>query len=157
MAKESMLPILRELSRQQMWEIWQNVKMGRPIDDPKSARIGKMMKAHPQYTRFWEKALSYKDKDVVDKKGGNPFAHVTLEAAVEAQLEMDDLPEVKQALCALMERGAKQHEARHAILRILSEEIWLILHEKRAFDKAAYRRKLKALAEQGEDLSSWKD
>lgn len=148
MEDEQLRAIMGQLSHQWIHEVWEQAKDDEPFDDPEKARYARVMKDHPQYYRYWEKALKYRGRDVTDKRGANPFAHITLEAILEAQLEMEDLPEVNEALEFPVENGVEEHEARHSILRILSEEIWLVLHEKRTFDEEGYKRKLKDLMRQ---------
>ena len=48
-------------------------------------------------------------------------------------------------LCFLVARGMDEHEARHAILNVLSEEVWHVLREERPFDVERCKRELKKL------------
>jgi len=145
MENEQILALTRELSRQQIGRIWQRVKEGEALDNADEARLGKAMKDHPEYCGYWEKAAECGNKAVVDEKGTNPFLHLVMEVALENQLESGEIPEVKQALSFLIESGMEKHEARHAILNVMVEETWHVLREKRAFNVASYKRKLKKL------------
>ncbi len=145
MENEQIMALTRELSRRQMGRIWQRVKQGEALDNADEARLGKAMKDHPEYYDYWEKAGECKSKAVVDEKGTNPFLHLVMEVALENQIESGEIPEVKQALSFLIESGMEKHEARHAVLNVMVEEMWHVLREKRVFNVESYRRKLKKL------------
>ncbi len=78
--------------------------------------------------------------------GSNPFLHLQMEVALENQLASGEVPEVQEALDALVARDVDEDEARHMVLDVLAQEVWLVLKKKRKFDMDSYRRKLPELA-----------
>lgn len=139
--------LMRQFSRQRIYDMWQQVKEGETLDDPNEALLGKLMKEHTEYYPYWDKTGKLADKGnlVKDKKGANPFLHLFFEAALENQLQTGEIPEVRQVLWFLVEKGMEKHEARHTILNVFIEEVWYVLREERKFDVEAYRRKLREL------------
>lgn len=139
--------LMRQFSRQRIYDIWQKIKDGETLDDPEEELLGRVMKEHTEYYSYWDKAGKLADKGslVKDRKGANPFLHLVFEAALENQLQSGEIPEVRQALWFLTQKGVEKHEARHTILNVFIEEVWHVLREKRDFDVEAYRRKLEKL------------
>lgn len=121
------------------------MKAGEPLDDPEEANLGRVMKAHPHYYHYWDRAASYGGRLVSDH-GTNPFLHLQMEVALENQLTSGEVPEVREALDALVARGVDEHQARHMVLEAFVQEFWVVLKKKRPFGRESYWRKLRELA-----------
>jgi len=133
----------RPASRAFLREIWQKAQAEVPLGD-EPGRLARVMQEHPEYSAAWESESSASEQDYTIG-GVNPFVHVTMHVAVERQIDGDDPPETVATLARLTAAGLDRHEAVHRIANVLTEQIWLMHREQRAFDRAAYLRALQNL------------
>jgi hypothetical protein len=134
--------LFREISHIEIYRVWKQVKEGGMPEDAEKARLGKVLKEHPQYSRYFELAGKNPAKEILDEQGANPFLHITLEAILENQLSSGEIPEVKLALDSLINNGWEEQEARHVIINAFLEELWHVINEKQPFNQGAYKRDL---------------
>lgn len=71
--------------------------------------------------------------------------HAALHATLERQLADDDPPAVRRTLRRLQDAGLRRHPALHALMDVFLGEMRRALLSGRAFDVAAYERRLDAL------------
>jgi hypothetical protein len=135
---------LRRVTRSRLGLIWELAQAGGELDG-EDARLAAVLKQHPEYTDVWEEAQSM-GKEEVTRDGVNPFVHVAIHQVVENQLAENDPPQTAETLEALLRAGYERHNAIHAIGRVVSDEIFAILKEKRPFDEGAYMSALEDLA-----------
>ena len=98
--------------------------------------IKDMMIEHPEYTDFL-------DEEEIELENGtimNPRLHITIEAALQIQIAKGYPPEVRKAYLTLIDEGLDAHAARHAVGRIFTETIWLVMRNKLSMDPINYYR-----------------
>jgi hypothetical protein len=97
---------------------------------------------HPEL----EEALK-RDEEITTASGDpmNPRLHVTLHAVVANQLMADDPPETWQTVQRLAGLGYDWHNAMHMISRLVSDDVYRTMAEKRPFDRADYVQRLAEL------------
>jgi len=134
---------MREVSREHMHEVWEQVKKGIPLEGEEKS-LGDALVLHREFYPMWDRLLYLGDAEF-SVAGVNPMLHVTLHAVLENQLAEKQPPEVGTTLKRLMSRGLTRHEASHLIIEKLIEEMAPVLIERRPFDVERYRRELLAL------------
>ena len=97
---------------------------------------------HPEYAGFGPgEEIKMKDGTTM-----NPRLHIAIETIVQSQLAKDEPPEARQVYASLLSEGMDPHEARHAIGRIFTGVVWLILENRLTADADTYyRNKLRDL------------
>jgi len=97
---------------------------------------------HPEL----EEALE-RDEEITTADGEpmNPRLHVTLHAVVANQLMADDPAETWQAVQRLAGLGYDWHNVMHMISRLVSDDLYQAMTDKRPFDREDYVRRLAEL------------
>jgi hypothetical protein len=141
---------LRRITRARVGLIWEMVMAGAEMEGDE-AIVAEILKQHPKYFDIWEQASTLSPEEETLPDGANPFAHVAIHQIVENQIADHAPPQTVETLEALMQTGLTRHEAIHAIGRIVSDEIFEIMRDKRPFDEAGYLEALRNLGRgQGE-------
>lgn len=135
--------LVRELTRLQMWEIWQAGKQGLALD-AENARLYEVMEHHMQHAALWDRLDTASDEDVMEN-GVNLVLHVRFHHIVENQMAEEYPPAVRQVMHLLMQKGMKEHDAAHAIASVVAWEVYNILKEQRPYDEKRYVRALRKL------------
>jgi hypothetical protein len=105
-------------------------------------RMVQAMGEHPEFYDLWAR-LGNLSKQEIERDGTNPLMHITLHTIVETQVAEGDPPEVRRAIQTLVRRGVSRHEAIHGVARLFADELYSVLFEQRAFDRAAYVAKVR--------------
>jgi hypothetical protein len=90
----------------------------------------------------YEDALRDGMEMVVDGEAFSPRLHVTLHQIVANQLMADNPPEAWQTVQRLAALGYDWHNIMHMIGRLVSGDIYQIMHEHSAVDPSDYARRL---------------
>jgi hypothetical protein len=134
---------MRQISRAHYADIWRRGNAGQPLMG-EDAAFYETMKQHPEYSEFWEHAVELGDRDI-PAEGENPFLHIAMHTVIERQIADRNPPETDQALFRLTRAGIDRHDALHLIASVFSELLWGRLRDRKPFDTATYRRRLRAL------------
>jgi hypothetical protein len=124
------------LNRAHMGEVWRKVNDNEDLTEEEEL-LAEQMQAHPEYGEMWEKE-SLTDHPFDPSREENPFLHVSLHVMLERQIRSGDPPCVRQTVERLEALGEDPHEIRHAILRVLVQEIWEVMTRQRPFDLQHY-------------------
>lgn len=107
---------------------------------------------HPEYAGFGPG----EEIKVEDGTTMNPRLHIAIETIVQSQLAKDEPPEARQVYASLLSEGTDPHEARHAIGRIFTDVVWLILGNRLTADAGTYyRNKLRDFKRQKLGRQHW--
>jgi hypothetical protein len=136
-------PLLREYTRQRLWEIWQMGKKGEPLSE-EDGRLYEVMEGHMQHARLWDRLDVATDSDTV-QNGVNLELHILFHLTVENQLAADTPPAVRLVMRALLQKGLKEHDAVHAIASVLAWELFDMMQNNRVYDEERYVRELRKL------------
>ncbi len=134
---------MKELSRTQIWSVWQTGKMGAALND-EEARLYNILLEHPENADLWEHLDVASDDDIVINRV-NVVLHVLFHLGVENQLAMNDPPAVRQVLNVLLQKGLGRHEAIHGLANALVAETFQIMHDKRPYNEERYLRELRKI------------
>ena len=101
----------------------------------------------PMALRAWDNDTL--PDEIIGKNGEpmNPRMHLSMHVIVEGQLASDEPQGVVAIARELEQLGFSRHDIRHEIGRVLAEDMWHILKEKRVFDKARYLADLRKAVE----------
>ena len=93
---------------------------------------------HPEY------AAALRDDEEMDADGEpfSPRLHITLHQIVANQLLADNPPETWQTVQRLAALGYDWHNIMHMIARLVSDDIYQVMHSRRAVDPEDYARRL---------------
>jgi hypothetical protein len=136
---------LKKLTRERSHLLWEVAKTGDlGTLSPEDKKMAEIMLEHEEYHNQFEIAdlLSEHEYDVDNEV--NPFLHVTLHAVAGRQLEDRDPIEVYQFYNAMRKKKASHHEAVHLLCAVLIPLMFDTLKEKKVFDLAEYRSRLKS-------------
>ena len=142
---EEIRKILDEENRQHLYTLWGRAKEGNfdgLTDDEE--RFARIMLDHRDefYNQFEYTGLAY-DQENDSEAEFDPFLHVGIHAAVEAQLELRDPVEAFQFYNALRNKKYPHHDAVHFIGQILIYLIFDVIEDEQPFDLETYRKLLK--------------
>ncbi len=142
---EEIQKLLREVSRKDMYDLWEKAKAGDFEDlSDEQERIARIMLEHQDefYNQFEFADLTY-DHEYDPDSEYNPFLHIVIHSTVEAQLEQKDPIEAFQFYNAIRKKKYSHHDAIHFIGQILVCLIFDVMKYKSPFDLETYRKLLK--------------
>ncbi len=131
---------MRELSHERIYSLWQLAKLGGALEGD-DARLVQAMRDHPEYHDVWEHLTEFEQEQVV-VNDVNPLLHVMMHSVVETQAAKNEPPQVRAALKYKTSRGTSRHDAVHEIANVFVQFLWVVLHDRKPFDNAGYRRKV---------------
>ncbi len=132
-----------KLSREIIHSIWEKSESSVPLT-AEEKRIAAVLRQHDRYENAWGEGNSAAN-GYSDVKGSNPFLHIHVHLIIEKQLRDGNLPELITAVEKLTDRGMKRHEIIHSVGRVLLEEMYNMMQERRPFDRSRYVEGLKNL------------
>jgi len=144
-SENPMLAEMRRQSRGHLNWIWIKERLGLPISG-EDALTAHILREHEEWYDVWDSFGEDPDQDI-EIDGVNPVMHVMFHGTAENQLAADNPKDVKLVLEALMRQGLDRHEAIHRIAGVMSEEVYFVMSDKRAFDESAYVQRLWELVE----------
>jgi hypothetical protein len=133
-------------------DIWKRMNQGEELSGVQSL-IGKAMKHHPEFDRFWPQGEIAFHPQEVDGYVVNPLVHTGIHVAVEKQLSSLDPEEATLALQALLKQGLSHHEAVHRIGGLWGNLYFKSVREGNSQDEWTYVKELKAMIVQAEQTS----
>ena len=114
------------IAHDEYYRVWQVVKSGGLEDLEGWDRVtGDLMLQHPEYQDFWDVPHAFamdNVREAFEQRRANPDLHLWLETLIIAQIE--ESPEVAEALDAILRIGKDEHEARHIIGRVFTKTLW---------------------------------
>ncbi len=136
---------LREQNQERFYEIWTRLNCGYPLEG-EDKMIGELMKAHPEYYNFWNEPKRYIHRkfDPAEDKV-DPFLHIMMDLTVRRQIMLNDPPETKRTIEALIKKGRSELEAIHEVSRIVVEFMYDMLKTRTSFDLQKYVKRLNQL------------
>jgi len=142
---EEIRKYLRQVSREEMYELWGRAKERdyEGLDDEKQ-RIAKIMVEHENefHNQFEFADLTY-DHEYDSDTEYNPFLHITIHSIAETQLAQKDPIETLQFYNAMRKKKYSHHDTIHFIGQFISCMIYDILKHNRPFNLDVYRKLLK--------------
>ena len=90
-------------------------------------------------------ALDSDEEMTIDGEPFNPRLHLAMHQIVANQLLADDPPTTWQTVQRLAGMGYDWHNIMHMIARLISEDVYRALNERKQLDKADYVRRLDQL------------
>lgn len=102
---------------------------------------------HPEWRRAWENDTLPEEIASEDGSPMNPRLHLAMHAVVERQLAADNPPGVVAIAQELEKLNVPRHEIRHAIARVVSDEMFAMTKQGRVFDQKRYLRELKKVVQ----------
>jgi hypothetical protein len=136
-------PLMKELTREQIWDIWQAGKRGEALS-AEDARLFEIMEGHLQHGALWDR-LNVATDDEVIQNGVNLVLHILFHQAIENQIATSNPAATAQVMKVLKQKGMKEHDAAHALASVLAWEMYDMLKRGRAYDEARYVRELRKL------------
>jgi len=145
MMDEEIRKYLRQVSREEMYELWGRAKERdyEGLDDEKRL-IAKIMVQHEDefHNHFEFADLTY-DHEYDPDTEYNPFLHVTIHSIAETQLAQKEPIETLQFYNAIRKKKYSHHDTIHFIGQFISCMIFDVLKYKRPFNLDVYRKLLK--------------
>lgn len=97
---------------------------------------------HPEF----EEALREGRREIEGVGGPmNPRLHLAMHEIVATQLWDDSPPEVWNTAVRLLDEGYERHEILHMLGRLVSDQVWAALHDRRPYDRDRHVAALRAL------------
>ncbi len=142
---EKLLKLMRQKSRQEMYQLWQRAKEknfeGLGDEQHRIARI--MVEHEDEFHNQFEFADLTHNREYDPETESNPFLHITIHSVIEAQLEQKEPIEALQFYNALRKKKYSRHDAIHMVGQILSYLIFDVMKHKRPFNSELYRKLVK--------------
>jgi len=142
--EEGIHRLMNDLTRTRMTEIWEKARERNYDDlDDEAQRIAKIMLEHEEelYNQFEHPEFTY-DPESDEAADYDPFLHITIHTAVEAQLEQNDPLEVVGFYNAMRQKRYSHHDCIHLIGQILTCLIYDMTENRKPFDLSTYRKLL---------------
>jgi hypothetical protein len=106
--------------------------------------------AHPDFADAIERGAEHV---LVGEEPVNPRLHLAIHEVVANQIIEGDPPEVFETAQRLLGLGRDHHEVLHMLGSTVTDLIWAMTHESRAYDRAAHVAALRALPESWDALA----
>ena len=134
----------RDQVRQVYLDVWQKLQQQRVLE-PMEALVAEVIEIHPEYHELLAGDADVKQREFTPDDGQtNPFLHMGMHIALREQAGADRPAGIKPVYEKLVrERG--RHEAEHAMMACLGEELWRAQRDQREPDETAYLECLKNL------------
>ncbi len=128
------------------WQKYQNHEILEPLEQ----QLADLILEHPEYHGFFNKPDSNLVKEFHPELDEvNPFAHLSMHLAIRDQVKLNQ-PRGIQKLFINLQRSAllERHEAEHAMMDCLVEQIWQVQQHQQNFNTRAYLKSIKRLVKQ---------
>jgi len=134
----------RDQTRRVYLEAWRKHRQGVPLE-PLEAQLAAVISAHPEYSALLESDEVLTTDFSPDSGRVNPFLHMALHHALREQVATDRPAGIARVFQRLKKRLQDGHEAEHAMLEVLVQQIWEVMREGRIADEQAYLERLRKL------------
>lgn len=131
--------------RQVMADIWKRWHRNPDSLEGEEKVLAEQMVAHQNYHEIWENIDKIAEHAFDPAKDENPFLHISLHVTLERQISENEPPAAREAYERLVGNGEDPHDARHAILRVLVQEMWHVMTQGHEFNHQRYREELEKL------------
>ncbi|HYN12547.1 MAG TPA: DUF1841 family protein [Burkholderiales bacterium] len=125
----------REEVREAFFGAWRKYRAGEPLAGFETLALEVILQ-HPEYHALLSQPGRYRERDFAGE--ANPFLHLSLHAALEEQLSIDQPAGIAARFRALVERCGERHAALHQALECLAETVSRSQADKAPPDAAAY-------------------
>ena len=125
----------REEVREAFFGAWHKYRAGEPLAGFEGLALEVILQ-HPEYHAMLSQPERYRERDFAAES--NPFLHLSLHAALEEQLSIDQPAGIAVRFRALVERCGERHAALHQALECLAETVSRSQRDKAPPDAAAY-------------------
>lgn len=117
----------------------------RDLLEPMEAIIADVIQLHPEYHKLLDNSENARSKDFLPEQGEtNPFLHMGMHIALKEQAGTDRPAGFKSIYERLLGKLG-EHDAEHAMMECLAEELWRSQKDNIPFDEAGYLSNLKRL------------
>ncbi|HQW37335.1 MAG TPA: DUF1841 family protein [Usitatibacteraceae bacterium] len=128
----------RDQVREFFFGLWARSQAGEALTPLESMALALVME-HPEYHAVLSDPDRYREREWRPEGGEtNPFLHLSMHLAIEEQLSIDQPPGIRDAVQRLAAKSGSAHEARHAVMDCLAEQVWQAQRNGAPFDNAAY-------------------
>ena len=128
----------RDQVREFFFGVWAKSRAGEPLTPLESMALAIVLE-HPEYHEVLGDPERYRDREWTPEGGEtNPFLHLSMHLAIEEQLSIDQPPGHPRGRAPLAAKHDSEHDARHAVMDCLAEQVWQAQRNGVAFDNAAY-------------------
>jgi hypothetical protein len=128
----------RDQSRRFFVDAWRKYRAGEVLSPLESVALDLML-GHPEYHALLADEETALARDFPPEAGEtNPFLHLALHLAIEEQLSIGQPPGLRAAFDALARRSEDRHDAQHAVMECLAEQIWQTQRNGVEFDGPGY-------------------
>jgi hypothetical protein len=135
---------LQKFTRLQMFDIWNRMKLGEPLEGEEKI-IGELMQLHTEFHDTWERIEELADYEYNPETDVNPFLHISIDSIIVNQVNQKSPPEVEQAYNRLRKKGLGHLDTIHEIDRAFLKELWPMLKYHKPFNNAGYIKKVQRL------------
>ncbi|WP_139057187.1 DUF1841 family protein [Candidatus Ichthyocystis hellenicum] len=98
---------------------------------------------HPEYHTILNQPHLYLEYEFVPKP--NPFLHLSLHLTITEQIDTNQPHGISSLFNKLYEKSPDEHTAKHAVLEVLEEELWHVIHNQKEFDPQHYLQCISSL------------
>ena len=124
--------------REFFFAIWSKAQAGAVLT-PLEAMALSVVQAHPEYHAVLGERERYLDRDWTPEGGEtNPFLHISMHLAIDEQVSIDQPPGIRATVEKLAAQRGSMHDARHAVMECLVEQVWQAQKNAVAFNNEAY-------------------
>jgi hypothetical protein len=128
-----------------MFETWRKYRAGSGLHGAEIVLLPIILE-HPEYHAVLEDPDTYAARTWHPEGGEtNPFMHLSFHLALAEQRAIDQPPGIRAAWTALAEKLGEPHEADHAVLDCLLEQLWKTQRHGTSFDVQAYLEAVRRL------------
>lgn len=134
----------REEVRQVYLDVWRKMQQQQLLE-PMEALIADVIEAHPEYHALLENSEEVRQQDFTPEQGQtNPFLHMGMHIALREQAGADR-PAGIADLYRRLSASRGQHEAEHAMMECLGQNLWQAQRDGELPDESAYLECIKNL------------
>ena len=128
----------RDQVREFFFGLWAKSRSREALTPLESMALALAME-HPEYHAGLADPERYREREWRPEGGEtNPFLHLSMHLAIEEQVSIDQPPGIRDAVQRLAAKHDSAHEARHAVMDCLAEQVWQAQRNGAPFDNAAY-------------------
>ncbi len=136
----------RDDVRHFMFDTWRKYRAGEALVGAEATLLPILLE-HPEYHPVLEDPEAYATRTWHPEDGEtNPFMHLSFHLALAEQLAIDQPVGIRAAWTAIAERLGDAHEANHAVLDCLLEQLWKTQRHATPFDVTGYLEAVRRLA-----------
>lgn len=133
----------RTALRQQYFNAWKKYH-SKQLLSPLDSQLVQVILDHPEYQDYVEQAEKYSDY-AFEADDINPFLHMSMHLALRDQISADNPVGVKAVFERLLLRQGDTLMVEHEMMRILTDHIWMMLKQQKAFNASDYLEHLHRL------------